>query len=139
MFPTTNFKAFEGQTSLLKLTSPRPHVLAERGFDGGAHAVEREGALSRSLPVMKQPLDGIGQHGGAAQIERALPATVAVAKRIVRAQPPLANRAPGCDDCALAREHGRLVGQELLDVGELLVNTSHFFQFGADAAPWPRD
>lgn len=138
MLPTSNFKAFERQTHLFDLISPQLHVRAKRGFDGGAHAMEGAQVLAFSLATVKQLLDGIGQNGGAAQIERALPAAVAVAEREVRSHPPIADRAPGCDDRTLAREHGRLVGQELFDAGELLVNRRHFFQLGASASAWPR-
>jgi hypothetical protein len=139
MLPASNLKTFKGQSNLFDLIPPQLHVRAKRGFDGGAHAMEGAQVLAFSLATVEQPPDGIGQRGGAAQVERALPAAIAVAEREVGSQPPLADRAPSCDDRTLAREHGRLVGQELLDAGELLVNAIHFFQVGADALAWPRD
>jgi hypothetical protein len=102
--PSADFETFERETCSFELLSDVTHVCAKRGFHGGALVLESELFAPRALCVGDQFADRSGHVGRGTQVHGALPATVAIAERVVGAKSTVADRAPGGDDGGLSAE-----------------------------------
>jgi hypothetical protein len=116
--PTANFETFEREAKLFQLMSDAAQVLAERRIHSGAHSPESQLRAPSMLGCGEQTADFMGKFGRRAEINGTLPATVAVAERVIRPEPAPANGAPGGDDRGLASEEIRTIGDKCFDTCE---------------------
>jgi hypothetical protein len=102
-------------------------MTAEGGLYRRTLPPQHESCTARLLVTTKHPANDIGQVRGSTQIKRPLSPILAIAKRIVGAQPASADGAPRGDHRPLTSKHSGLPSQELSDLGSPLVNKIGFF------------
>ncbi|MHB1037384.1 MAG: hypothetical protein ACYC0Y_22410 [Pirellulales bacterium] len=78
--------------------------LAQAGPGFGREPIEQAAVAKRLLQLGQKRADLVGQLGGPPQVDRSLPARLAIDQLVVRAETRAAARSPGGDDASLPGE-----------------------------------
>lgn len=106
----------------------------QRGADRDGQPLQRAQLAAGALQTGERGAHRVGRRGRGAEIQRALPAVVAVAERIVRAATPAAGLPPRGDDGSLAAEQLGASGQQPASAGGAL-ETRRRLVAGGDCRP----